>query len=734
MMIDDRRPTTDHERHNSSGGHGGAALQTPCHPFTPSPAHPITRSPHHPLTAWIAERSLWLTLLVALALWTLAYQWPYARDFDIGGNTETRRREYDAPYLENFNESEPGDPPGDPEWWQLPQEPYRWTKDESAIHLPGAGGGLWVADIRARGQPGNPVTMSRWSDGATTADISIDNVERPRTYRMLVRPDSAGDITLRFNTPAYPGQGDTRTLGFVIYQARFTPADGLRLPALPQLGLLGATLALAYGAARTLRAPPRVTIIGAIVFAASLAILLALLRLGLTIFTPTLLAIAAACYALTLVLLRIPLPTRRPTPDARRPTPDARRPTKAFTRSHVHTFTPTPLLPYSPTPLLPTAAVALILLAFALRLVGSLHPHAIPNDLGLNANNLAAFTSGAVYDTESLPAESGGGRAPYPPGQYLVLALLQLLLWPDDVARRMIVRAGGALFDSLVVGLLWYVLWRAVGWRAALLGAALYIAPLPLLRSFWIGEHANIAGQALAMPALVLLVVGAHSLSRSRVLAVAVALLALAVLGHLGVTISLALMLVCLPFVWLVARGVRLPFGALMVVCVVAALLAGLFYYSAFGHLLAERLSDTATVNSTEPPKPFSKKLTNMVWGIGRPDNVLTPLMLGLGAAGVVALTRLQQTARRSLQPFLLLLLAWWGGTLLSFGLLIWRDQGVRWEVFLYPALCLGAGPALATFWSRGRAGKLLVILALVFVLARSITFYISGIANYRHW
>jgi hypothetical protein len=546
---------------------------------------------------------------------------------------------------------------------------------------------------------------------------------------MLVRPDSAGDITLRFNTPAYPGQGDPRTLGFVIYQATFTPANGLRLPALPQLGLLGATLALAYGAARTLRAPPRVTIIGAIVFAAGLAILLALLRLGLTIFTPTLLAIAAACYALTLVLRRIPLPDRRPTTDDRRPTTDDRRPTTDDESPR----TPTPLLPYSPTPR-PATAVTLILLAFALRLVGSLHPHAIPNDLVLNTNNLVAFTGGAVYDTESLPKESGGGRAPYPPGQYLVLAPLQLLLAPDNAAREVIVRSGGALLDSLVVGLLWYVLWRAVGWRAALFGAALYLAPLPLLRSFWIGEHANIAGQALAMPLLVLLAVGAHTLARPRVLAVAVALLSLAVLGHLGVTISLAFMLVCLPVVWLVARNVRLPFGALIVVGVAAALLAGLFYYSAFGHLLVERLNAPAPPNSIEPPQSFSEKLNRIVWALGRPDNVLTPLMLGFGAAGIVALTRFSQRTRPALHPFVLLLLAWWGGVLLSFSLLIRSEQGVRWEVFLYPALCLGAGPALAAFWSRGRAGKLLVILALVFVLARSITFYISGIANYRHW
>ena len=80
-----------------------------------------------------------------------------------------------------------------------------------------------------------------------------------------------------------------------------------------------------------------------------------------------------------------------------------------------------------------------------------------------------------------------------------------------------------------------------------------------------------------------------------------------------------------------------------------------------------------------------------------------------------------------------MLLLAWWGGTLLSLGLLLFANQGVRWQAFLYPALCLGAGPALAALWSRGRAGRTAVVSLVAFLAWYGLAFWVVQIRDYLH-
>jgi hypothetical protein len=76
---------------------------------------------------------------------------------------------------------------------------------------------------------------------------------------------------------------------------------------------------------------------------------------------------------------------------------------------------------------------------------------------------------------------------------------------------------------------------------------------------------------------------------------------------------------------------------------------------------------------------------------------------------------------RRSLR---LLLVAWWGGTLLSLGPLLFTNQTVRWSVFLYPALCLSAGPLFARLWRRGSAGRLVTAPALAFLIWSGCAFW----------
>jgi hypothetical protein len=367
----------------------------------------------------------------------------------------------------------------------------------------------------------------------------------------------------------------------------------------------------------------------------------------------------------------------------------------------------------------------LVVLALALRLGGMLHPHARFSDAGLNANNLLGVTLGEIYFTEGLPDDAGGGDAPYPPGQYIVFAPAQLLLPVSNESRLLLLKVGVALWDSLVVGLLWYVLRRGgYGPRAALLGAALYLAAPPLLRSLSVGEFANVFGQELVLPLLALMALRACDLPRPRVFVALLALMTLALLGHLGVTISLLCLLLVLSVAWLARLETRRAALALALAGGIVALLVGLLYYTPFRDVFEARLASATT--SPAGVLSTSEKLVKQVELL--PAFGLHPLALALGVAGVPLAAWRQRRAAVGGRLF-----AWWGGTLLSLGLLLFANQGVRWQSFLYPALCLGAGPALAALWSRGRAGRLVAAAALGFLIWYGIAFWVTRISDYLH-
>ena len=110
-------------------------------------------------------------------------------------------------------------------------------------------------------------------------------------------------------------------------------------------------------------------------------------------------------------------------------------------------------------------------------------------------------------------------------------------------------------------------------------------------------------------------------------------------------------------------------------------------------------------------------------------------LLVGLGAiGGVLAGVRTRRWAHAWAQPAIgTLLSAWWAGTVLSLGLLLFASQGVRWQAFFYPALCLGGGPALDQLWNRGWAGRAALIAAASFLLWNGLEFWIRQIYYYLH-
>lgn len=647
-----------------------------------------------------------LVLTFGLLLWTLAYQVPYTLHLAVGGDMQTRQRNHDAPFLRGFHASEP-DSSATWRWWTLePGYTYRWTTGAASIAVPGIGGGRWaVALLADSGRPQGLPAASVWQAG-TTPPLAVDIPATPRRYHLVGQASPDGTLTLDFATQPYQSPDDPRELGFALRSVIIEPAGGgLRLPALPVLGSLLTVLLLSYTLARWLVLPLRPALLLLLAGGLLAAGLLASHRMALTLLLPALTGLLVGCWLLALLVRAAAFKRWQPAWGA---------------------------------------VLALVLLAFVLRAGGMLHPHAIFSDHRLNANNLLEVGLGTLYFTEGLPAEAGGGQAPYPPGVYLLLAPALALTPPGALptgaitieSRVLVVQLGVALLDSLLIGLLWLLLRRAgSGKAAALCGAALYLAPPPLLASFSIGEYANLGGQALALPVLALLALGGKRDTGSTTLLFGL-LVGMALLGHLGVTISLVGVLAAAWVLTLAARLLRqpaplLPLAALTGGGTLGALAAALLYYSAppFQAIFAARLVGSTAENS--PPAAPLETLGALVGGLFAPGSALFPLLLLVGLVGVALLWQQRHSPTR--RPLLALLLAWWGGTLLSLGLLLVAQQGVRWQHFLYPALCLGGGVTLAALWRRGRSGQVVALAGLLAIVAYGVERWISQIASYLH-
>ena len=651
---------------------------------------------------FIREPRLWIALGCGLALWALAYQAPYSYQIDVGGNLQSLRQHDDDPYLDDFNAPEP------PRLYTYKNRdviPFRWAKEHATITIPGLGGQRWNVALKASsGRLDKSAVVSHWSDGTNTIPVTVNAL--PQVYQFLADVDGAGDLTLQIDTPPLEAPNDPRSLGLVLFRFTISQGGGPLLPAPRQLALLAIALAIAYLLLRRLAIVAPKALAAAIGLAAIAAVLLIRERTALTLIAPRLPLILAGGYVLCLILEPVL--------------------TRLLAVEH---------LPHTPGETAHAASLAivgLIVLALMLRLGGVLHPHARSSDDGLNTNNLLGFTRGEIFFTEGLPAESGGGPAPYPPGEYIVFAPAQLLVPDGFIAHRNFLRIANALWDSLSLGLLWYVVRRS-GYRqrTALLSAAIYVLPPPILASLSVGEFANIFGQGMAMLLLAVLALHARDLQQPRILTIGVVALALPLLSHLGVTISLVCLLGYLGLIWAIRAEHQRATGALLIAAILVALLITLFYYTSFTDILLERFNKAADPVANGPALTLMQKLTNQ-WRLAYKLGI-HPLLVTVGALGAI-LTAFRPRRwwfappRPSLGS---LLMAWWGGTLLSLGLLVFASQGVRWQAFFYPVLCFGAGPALAQIWPRGRVGRLIALVLVGYLLWSGLAFWITQIRTY---
>ena len=143
-------------------------------------------------------------------------------------------------------------------------------------------------------------------------------------------------------------------------------------------------------------------------------------------------------------------------------------------------------------------------------------------------------------------------------------------------------------------------------------------------------------------------------------------------------------------------------------------------YYSAFVEILLGR-------NRTEAPFGFARVARAVSRALRFSDRI-GPLMALLGVAGLGLIMREQRLQR--VQP---LVVAWWLSTLLSLASLLWTEQALRWEAFIFPALALCGGVALASLHRWGRTGQALAYSLMALGIVRGAVLWYSWIATYQH-
>jgi hypothetical protein len=675
------------------------------------PTVTLTRTRLLPLGVFLASG------LIALVCWALAYQTPLQHTLHVGGDVDRQRREDDRPF---FNGSAHGSEPATPNdvrWWEAVSAagPFRWTRPDTTAIFPGVGGGGWIVTVRATpgGRSDATDLRSQWTLGRNQP-LEVPLIPGdPRRYHILTATPPSGDLTLHFQTPPYTPPGDPRELGFVLHEIRIQSIDqGWRTPAWSQLALLAISLALIATLTRWLAWGWRGTLIVIIASTLLSAGLLSSTRTALTFFTPILAGLALSCTAMGVVGWW--LISRQLSADT------------ALRQFMLH-------------------ILALSLLAFAVRMGGMLHPHAIYSDSGFNANNLLRVSMGQVFLEAGLPSEAGGGVAPYPPGFYLLSLPAQLLIPPVHSVRVILVQATTALLDSLMIPLIAIILIRAnLGRPAALFGAALYLLPITALESFAVGELANISGQALAMPFIALLAIGVGAAQaneqRSWRLSLLIGSLAMGLVAHSGVTLSLGAFTAAAWGMAIVGQ-IRRQQLAITVqrLTLVASIALGsivLIYYSAYlPGLLARSSAETADTARSLALGQLLQETALGLLGIVPPRFRAWSLPAGLCLAALGGLGWLWRHQSRLPEAGALrnVLVAWWLGMALTQALLLIADQGVRWSLFLYPALCLSAGALLGAWWAQGHWRRGMSIGVLTWVMGYGIWMWVSHVRDYFH-
>jgi hypothetical protein len=673
----------------------------------------------HYLRRTLLNPGIYAAILLALVLVVVAYQVRPAYDITIGTTT-------DGPLLQSFYDRET--PPKDS---SLPYSTYRWTRgDASSITFQDVGAQdfdvvLAVNGARPAGQASPALTVTV---GSLTS-VSAAPPPGVQEYRFSVPREQVKDGTLRVDlqTNSFKPQGDARQLGIIITHITVSPSanpDRFVVPPTgPLLAILSAVALLSSLLALFGWGPGGVFLGGGS---------LALLAGSLLIFDRLWLTSGSWYWSWCQALIAAGVLALICRPVAG----------WLFARGGVRWSA-----------LQRRCLLTLVLVVFAVRLAGQLHPSIFVYDLGFHVNILQRVSSGDLFFT-TQPAEFGGfGYSTfYLPTPYLFIEPLRWLVGDPRMAIRLMTVATGTL-GALPV---FYLATRVSGrGRAGLIAATLYlIMPMSVIIFSW-GITPNIFGEFFALCSLAVLVGGFQSLRPNKpVFWVLAALLMITILSHPGVLALATAAFLAIPAIWWIYRrrlgDWKIALGALGAYAVAAVAAIAIYYWHFIPGMIQtlQKVREDRAAGTGAGGVPlvvggsvednsiglFQREVHNfgqwLFWGLEgfwREAQAYYTVWPIVGAvAGYSYLSARARTfAEGGTGRALVLAVAGWTVSVVLFALAGWATNlFVRYPLFALPVITIGAGLLLSATWGRGRAGRWLTALVLVFFAVQALAFW----------
>lgn len=355
------------------------------------------------------------------------------------------------------------------------------------------------------------------------------------------------------------------------------------------------------------------------------------------------------------------------------------------------------------------------LLACVIRLAGSLYPLFEAYDLFLNVGRLMHTLYGTLVDT-GKSIEFRNSVTLYPSGPYVLLLPGMLVGTPPPL----LVQGSLAIIDGLgafAIAALARLLTHKS--RAALFSALLYAAIPIHLTALWYGLTAQIFGQALMVP-LVIALLFAFRYGKSSVWAIAVILLSISLISHIGVAI---LAVAWLGVAWVVLRvwgNVSLPTWWRFTHALILSCLVGLaLVYSTFALLKLEQFMNVGQkIISSGYTPAYNLIFTGFYIAFHKMGFVL--LLPGL----VLLLRhRMPHGASSLLGSWLAVVGMFWAVEMMT-------ALQVRYIYFLTPLACLAIGLLLEAIAMRGRVALGMAWGIVVFFLIQGSLYWYTGTFN----
>ena len=321
-------------------------------------------------------------------------------------------------------------------------------------------------------------------------------------------------------------------------------------------------------------------------------------------------------------------------------------------------------------------------LTIAVPLVALRSPFLHTSDSAMHVRMLFDIMRGNLFQIAELPCEAGALTVPYPPLVYILAAPFALLTWDRQTGINLLM--SGAVIVH--VGALLYVYRVARNTSSCDWTAAVYLLlaawSMPFLQSVHIGELSNAWGHAVLLVAVVAWYDTRASWGLRTILGTA------ALLTHTGIALSFGLtLLTILGYTGIRTR--RIPRDMLFAgLCMV--LIALVLTYSGYAGLVGQ----PAKYPGCPPGIAWTAKFSQI-------PTALPFVLVCLGGMGLLGMRR--SRIADIVIPALVV-------AVLCVGVLLFRDQTVRWAMVVYPFLALIATAALARLSARSPAAKVLAL------------------------